>query len=465
MSNAFLLRIADRVLDRPLLILPEKLAIVADVLAGRIGIDGIRGEFAALEPDGAELAELSLMRPTGSRFVGEPIDRDENGKATKYLPYRRTASGVAIVTITGSLVNRGAWIGANSGLTSYEGIAHQIESAARDPKSSVIVLDIESPGGEAVGAMETSAMVRKVAREKPVYAMVNGMAASAAYAVAAGATAIFSTESGIAGSIGVVLLHSDHSRRLDREGITPTLIHAGAHKVDGNPFTPLSPAVKADLQAEVNHFYSLFVETVATGRRGMTKDAVRGTEARTFIGRAAKEAGLVDDIGTFSDLVGSLSKASFPMGMKGNRMNLHSDEDLARARAEGRKEGVDEGRKAEHDAAFAAGKAEGAKEGHAAGLAEGQKAGATAERDRIKAILGHDDAKGREATAQHFALNTDMSVEAAIGALAAVPKVSSIGARAAETVITGGDTGAKPEASGDGAWDGIVANLNKTIRK
>jgi signal peptide peptidase SppA len=460
MSNAFLLRIADRVLDRPLLILPDKLAIITEVLAGRIGVEGIVNA-----PDGAELADASFMQPRGSRFVGEPYDRDENGKATKYLPYKRTASGIAIVTITGSLVNRGAWVGANSGLTSYEGIGHQIESAARDPKAKSIVLDIESPGGEAVGAMETSAMVRKVAREKPVYAMVNGMAASAAYAIAAGATAIFSTESGIAGSIGVVLLHSDHSRRLDREGITPTLIHAGAHKVDGNPFTPLSPAVKADLQTEVNHFYSLFVDAVAAGRRGMTKDAVRGTEARTFIGRAAKEAGLVDDIGTFADLVGSLSKASFPMGMKGQRMNLHSDEDMARARAEGRAEGLEEGRKAGHDAGFAAGKAEGLTEGRAAGLEEGKGLGAIAERERVSAILASPEAKGRESSAQHLALKTGMTLAEAEGVLAGVARSSSIGARAAETVITGGDHGNPPEAKADSVFDGIVANLNATIKK
>lgn len=78
-------------------------------------------------------------------------------------------------------------------MTSYEGIVHQIESVVRDPKVRNIILDIDSPGGERVGAMETAELIRKANEAKPVYAMVNGMAASAAYALASGAKAIIST--------------------------------------------------------------------------------------------------------------------------------------------------------------------------------------------------------------------------------------------------------------------------------
>ena len=92
-----------------------------------------------------------LSGPTASRFVGSSIEQDEAGRKSR-LPDNRTPERVAIITVTGSLVNRGAWVGAHSGLTSYEGIGHQLQAAASDPKVSSIVLDIESPGGEAVGA-------------------------------------------------------------------------------------------------------------------------------------------------------------------------------------------------------------------------------------------------------------------------------------------------------------------------
>ena len=429
-----LVRIADRVLNRPLLLLPEKLAIITQVLDGRLGIDAAGASFGPRDAEQASaIADAMARGPDASRFVGEGVERDDSGRAIKGLPYRRTAEGVAVVTITGSLVNRGAWVGASSGLTSYEGIAFQIESAMRDPKVKSVLLDIESPGGEAVGAFEVAAMIRKAGESKPIHASVNGMAASAAYAIASGCRSIVCTESGLAGSIGVVLMHADYSRAIDRAGITPTLIHAGAHKVDGNPYAPLSADVKSDLQAEVDSFYDQFLDTVAAGRAGMSKKKIRETEARTFVGKAALEAGLVDQIGSFADLLGSLSSVA-KSGRASNRsMKMFNQDDLDRARAEGHKTGLTEGRTAGHAAGVEEGTAAGIEEGRKAGLAEGTAAGTTAERERIKGILGSDEAKGREASAQHLALSTDMSVEAVAGALAGVAKGSSIGARQAAT--------------------------------
>ncbi|ORE89753.1 putative phage head-tail preconnector protein [Aurantimonas sp. 22II-16-19i] len=282
----FLAQIADRVLNRPLLITPDKAQVILSVLAGRIGVDG----------------------PDASRFEGEPFARDADGRAVAVKPYR-VAGGVAIISITGSLVNRGAWIGASSGLTSYEGVQHQLKTALADPDVHSVIVDLSTPGGEAIGAMETAAHVRTLAKAKRTVALVNGMACSAGYAIASGASEIVTTETGVSGSIGVVLLHADFSRNLDEEGITPTLIFAGAHKVDGNPFEPLSDSVRQDLQAEVNAFYDSFTSTVGKGRgQRLTASEARATEARTFIGAKAVAAGLADRVGLFEDVLSELSK-------------------------------------------------------------------------------------------------------------------------------------------------------------
>ncbi len=204
----------------------------------------------------------------------------------------------------------GAVQGASSGVTSYEGIQYQLKTAAADASVHSIILDIHSPGGEAIGAFETGALVREVAKSKKVVAVVNGMAASAGYAIASGATDIVTTESGLSGSIGVLMMHVDYSKWLDSEGVKPTLIFAGAHKVDGNAFEPLSDAVKSDIQAEVDHFYSLFLNTVAEGRGSrLTVEAARKTEARCFIGEAAVSAGLADRVGTFETVLADLTRA------------------------------------------------------------------------------------------------------------------------------------------------------------
>lgn len=351
-----LIHIADRVLNRPLLIAPEKAQVILSVLAGRIGID---------------VAEAS-------RFEGADTVTDADGRM-RSVPYR-VANGVGIITITGSLVNRGAWIGANSGLTSYEGIGHQIRTAAADPAVHSVILDLHSPGGEAVGAFETAALVRNLAASKRTVAIVNGMAASAAYAIASGASEIVTTETGVSGSIGVVLLHADFSRQLDRDGVTPTLIHAGAHKVDGNPFEPLSDDVRDSLQAEVDSFYDAFLATVAKGRGNrLTAAAARKTEARTFIGKAAVDAGVTDRIGTFESVLAELSRASPKGGRSPSQTRRSSMSEITGAPAAMDDAGITQ---AEHNRAVSAARS------------EGEASGIKIATDRFAAIVSADGING-----------------------------------------------------------------------
>ncbi|MGV1352813.1 S49 family peptidase [Klebsiella pneumoniae] len=385
-----LLRIADLVLNRPLLISRDKAQVILTVLAGRIGVN---------EPD-------------ASRFVGDSAERDQSGRVVGSKPYR-VANGVAIITITGSLVNRGAWVGASSGLTSYEGIQHQLKSAMADAGVHAVILDMHSPGGEAVGAFETAALVRQLAAKKRTVAIVNGMACSAAYGIPSGASEIVTTETGVSGSIGVVLLHADFSRQLDRDGITPTLIHAGAHKIDGNPFEPLSADVRSDLQAEVNTLYDAFLATVAKGRGSrLTAAAARKTEARTFIGAAAVQAGLADRVGTFESVLEELSRAGGRSTVQNRRSSMDTNDQPAPHA------GVTQ---AEHDRAVNA------------AHADGTKAGATAERERFKAVFASEHYRGREAAAQQMLATTDMTAEQITGVLATLPSASPAAAAPAAT--------------------------------
>lgn len=281
---SFLLRLADQVLNRPLLITPDKAQVILAVLSGRIGVSA----------------------PEASRFEGSPIVADPDGKR-RVRPYN-VSNGVAVITITGSLVNRGAWIGADSGLTSYEGIQFQLKTAAADPVVRAVILDLHTPGGEAVGAFETAAAVRSLAAKKPTVALIAGMAASAGYAIASGAGEIVTTETGISGSIGVVFVHADMSKHLADKGIKPTLIFAGARKADGNPFEPLSAEVRADIQGEVNTLHELFLKTVAAGRGARLDVAkARATEARVFMGAEAVRVGLADRVGTFEGILAELA--------------------------------------------------------------------------------------------------------------------------------------------------------------
>lgn len=387
-----LVRLADRLLGRPLLITPDKAQVILSVLSGRIGM------------------------PAANRFEGDPYERDNSGRPVKVLNYKVTDDGVGIISIVGSLVNRGAWIGAESGLVSYEGITQQIKSIINDKKVHSVILDIDSPGGEAIGCFELAAVIRQLSDQKTTIAVVNGMACSAAYAIASGATEIVTTETGASGSIGVVWLHADFSRQLDKDGVTATFIYAGDHKVDGNSFEPLSDAVKLDKQAEIDTFYNSFLTSVAKGRgKRLNAAAAKKTQARIFIGQAAVDAGLADRVGTFDMVLSQLSRAKGRSTVQSRRkaMDDNIDETTAELAT-----GVS---KLEHSNAIASARQ------------EGEQAGTQATCDRFKSIVSAENIAGnpsRMAAAIDLAIKSpSMTAENVIAFISAnisdQPKVSA----------------------------------------
>ena len=422
-----LAQIAGRVLNRPLLLHPDKADLILHVLQGRIGI----------EP-------LQTVTPETNRFVGSY--RRENGSVGSM----RLEDSVAILPIVGSLVNRGAWIGASSGLVSYEGIAAQLREAAADPEVRAILLDIDSPGGEATGMFATARLISAVNKIKPVVAFVNDVAASAAYGIASAARDIIVSPSSMVGSIGVVLTHLDRSGELEDRGVKPTLIHAGAHKVDGHPFGPLSDAVRADLQAEVMKIYDQFVGLVAEGRGGrISAEAIRATEARTYLGADAIAQGLADRVASLDAIIGALSQP--PSGAspqrKGGPMTKRTQGEAPQAEAAADPP-------ADMQTAVDAARTE----AHAAGVIAG-KAEAT---DRIRSILTAPETEGREAQALVLALETEMKATDAAKVLAASPKAEmapSIADRAAQEA----ELGAEPPADHRNRADHHAAGWAKAI--
>jgi signal peptide peptidase SppA len=309
-------RIAGRFYNRPLWLMPSAAETIGAFLMARMrqGPGGSGGEsdsggstqfFPVTRKDDGS---VEGHKPRASRFYGEyPLGEDGRPK-----PYRRTPDGTAIVTVIGELANRGAYVGASSGIVTYEGLKYQLLQAGQDDRARNILIDMESPGGEATGAFEAAAVVREVAKAKPVYAIVNGLAASAGYALVSGATQIVTLPTGVTGSIGVVMLHLDMSAFAAMEGVKPTFIYAGAHKVDGNRLEPLSREVRERFQAEVDAYYEKFVATVAAGRKALKPEAVRATEALTYLGEEAVQVGLVDRVGTFEEVLAELGAPSRP---------------------------------------------------------------------------------------------------------------------------------------------------------
>lgn len=371
----------SRIFNTPLMIQATKLDAIVAGIGGRFGLE-IGANHDLPQPDAALISQGEKKSP-GYEVIGS----------------------VAVINLFGVLAHRGG-IDANSNyILGYDWIGKRMDAALADPDVKSILLQIDSPGGEVAGAFEMAAMIKQAQAIKPVKAVVSSMAASAGYLLASGAGEIAISDTGIAGSIGVVLRHIDLSKAAEMDGISVTYIYAGDRKIDGNPFQPLPDNVKADLQTQIDKLYSLFVTTVAANRN-LTTEQVRAQQAQIYTGQDAIDAGLADRIATPDEMLADMQKLSTNqrsifMGTQNPDNTALEQQALDKARADG----------------FEAGKID--------GRLEGEKTGAKAERERIGAILNHAEAKGRESQAIVMALETDMSAEQAGKLLAASPKASA----------------------------------------
>jgi signal peptide peptidase SppA len=314
--------------------------------------------------------------------------------------------GVAFISVSGVLLHRfsGSWGFA----TGYDALRSQIAHALSDSDVKRVVLDVDSPGGECAGCFELSDWLYSQRGAKPIDAVVDASAYSAAYAIASAADTISVTPTGGAGSIGVIGVHREISAAMEKAGVSDTLIYAGARKADGHPSAPLTPEARKNMQDKVDALYSLFVSTVARNR-GLSEGFVRSTEAAVFSAAEAQKNGLVDAVASPQDFMAALRNAE----------NLPEEETPM----------------AEQTPVVVSAEQE---------TGEQVKAAVAAERARIHAIQSLPEATGRETLAAHFALQTDLPVEQAQAALAAAPTASVI-----EAVATGNAFDKAMQASGN----------------
>jgi len=254
-----------------------------------------------------------ILGALGPRLAGQALSFDADVAPSTEVAV--TPDGIAIVPVIGTLVARSGYLGAASGLTAYSDIAESIEASATDPDVRAILLDVDSSGGEVGGLFDLVDHIQAIRAQcgKPIWAVADEAALSAAYAIACTADRLYITQTGEIGSIGVVAIHVDESAADAQAGRAWSFIHAGASKVDGNPHQPLSDSARAMLQADVDALYGKFTALVAERRR-ISPDAVRATEAAVYRGDQAVVAGLADKVGTLrvalADLGATLARPS-----------------------------------------------------------------------------------------------------------------------------------------------------------
>lgn len=275
--NNVLPRLGQRMFNTPIAIHPRKAEIVIAALADRLGI----GQITNL----------------GGQVVPMAFDQDE-GHASRGRNPRGgydVVGGVAIIEVQGTLVQKLGTLRPYSGMSGYDGIRQNFLMALTDPNVEAIMLDVDSPGGEVAGCFDLVDTIYQARGDKPIWAILNESAYSAAYAIASAADRIVLPRTGGVGSIGVICAHVDFSKALTSAGIKVTFITYGDRKADGHSEIPLSDEAYERFQADINQMGELFAKTVARNR-GITADKVRGTQAATFMASEGVALGFADEV-------------------------------------------------------------------------------------------------------------------------------------------------------------------------
>lgn len=271
------------VASTPWAVTPEVLAVITDLISYRMAGHKLTGDEVA--------DRIAGDSPMAARRPRQPARR----------------GAVAVLSLYGVIAPRAAMVDNVSGPsgTGLDAFAANLQDAVDDPDVASIVIDVNSPGGTVDMVPETAARIRDARDTKPVRAVANTDAGSAAYWLASQASEVWVTPSGQVGSIGVYAAHQDLSVKYEMEGKRVSLISAGKFKVEGNPFQALSEEARDAIQSVVNEFYDWFVADVAAGRR-TTEATVRAGfgEGRMLPAKRALGERMVDGVDTLENVIG-----------------------------------------------------------------------------------------------------------------------------------------------------------------
>jgi capsid assembly protease len=270
------------------------------------------GTTWAAEPTRLRLALEHLSRltdfPNAREVARERRARLEYAASAPARAVRAVKGKVGVIPVHGPVEQRTSCGGLMLGGCSTEEIGAALDAllAARDVDG--IILHVDSPGGGVGGVEEVADKLREARGKKPLYAIADSMAASAALWIGSSAETFVATPSGEVGALGVFVLHVDQSRANAKQGLDVSIIRAGKYKAEGNPFEPLSDDARAALQASVDYTYGKFTRAMAANR-GVSVAHVRSKfgQGRVMNADDALAAQLIDRIMTFSQLLGKLT--------------------------------------------------------------------------------------------------------------------------------------------------------------
>ncbi|WP_241086251.1 S49 family peptidase [Candidatus Vondammii sp. HM_W22] len=427
-----LTHIASRIFNTPLLVHPGKLDAIVYGLQDRLGVH--------------------TSKPMPGMFTTDTGGRKDPGY--------RVIGKIGVLDIFGVMAHRGGMAADSSWVLGYQEISRMLTGAKNDSQVECIVMNFDSPGGEASPVPELADQIREIATNiKPVHAIASCHMHSAAMWLGAAANSISITRMGYAGSIGVVLRHVDMSKKLEKAGLSVTHIYAGDHKIDGHPYAALPDDVREDLQKEIDTIYGMFVTSVAQ-YRNISEEQVRDTEARSFMGLEAVAAGLADRTETPDHMIARLNKEFSTTANSARIFTTSEDKGMIEEKTPDTPV-----EKTEQQAAIDTPEVTATDSKPtitAEDLSQAVAAARAEERTRFATIMSSEAAKGRTASAVSLATKTDMSVNDVLGMLAGMPAQIHGSGKLDEAMANIDQPGIGSEGEGEGP---AVANPVTVLEK
>ncbi len=275
-------RIHGAILAHPWAIIPEWLDTICSIVA---------------EHEGKSLDEIRAWVDAKMEVV------DVKGTRVRRGQYA-VQDGTAIIPLMGPIYPRANLATEMSGATSLEMFSNMFSSAMQNESVKNIFLQIDSPGGSVIGLDEAAQKVfNSREQSKPVIALADGMAASAAYYIGSQADKFYTTNSAIVGSIGVVSQIYDFSRQEANDGVDVTTIKTGSLKATG--IGKVTDEQITEQKKIVGEYFNQFKAAVTRARPMANIDEV--STGAIWVGQKAVENKLCDGVSTMEEILADLA--------------------------------------------------------------------------------------------------------------------------------------------------------------
>lgn len=256
-------------------------------------------------------SESSLSEFTNNLKLAETMklsamDEDEEENPVTY----DIVGNVGILNISGTTIAKHSWITKLFGMVSYGDIKDKLLEVAED-NTKVIILNIDSNGGIAKGVADLSEFISTYSNNvKEIVTFTSGDMCSAAYWYGSSASKVVSANNADIGSIGVIAVHTEYSKMLEKNGITATVFRSAPFKALGQKEEPISEKFKTHINQLLEKMHASFVNGIALNR-GIDSKFVseKIASGKTFDPAEALELKMIDSIMSFEQLIAKLDSA------------------------------------------------------------------------------------------------------------------------------------------------------------